>query len=94
MQRLLGTRLQPDYGSGLCLDDEDLQTAVHVYGQWLAEAEKRLLQALGLEPDPLVHCFICQQTLRTHLNDGESVRPTPALAFLLCSAPLSNKVGL
>lgn len=71
MHRLLGTRLQPNYGDRLRLDDEDLQTAAHLYGQWLAEADKRLQQALGLVLDPLMHCFICQHTLRTHLDDGE-----------------------
>ena len=70
-QRLLGTRLQPDYGGELCLDDEDLQTAAHVYGQWLAEADKRIQRVLGLAPDPLMHCLICQDTLRAQLNDGE-----------------------
>ncbi len=67
---MLGGRLQPDYGDGLRLDDEDLQTAVHVYGQWQAGAEQRMLKLLRLMPDPLQHCLICQETLRTHLNNG------------------------
>lgn len=70
-QRLLGTRLQPDYGDRLCLDDEDLQTAAHVYGQWLAAADERIQRVLGQAPDPLQYCLICHDTLRTQLNDGE-----------------------
>jgi hypothetical protein len=102
-QRQLGARLEPGYGDGLCLDDEDLQKAVHVYEQWLAEADKRMQRALGLGPDPLVHCFICQDSLRDQLNDGEplffygEVAPpfTPAFWFFYlhscrCSAVHSS----
>jgi hypothetical protein len=39
---MLGVRLQPENGSGPQLDDEDLQVAAHVYGQWLAAAEERI----------------------------------------------------
>ena len=63
-------RLQPTYGSGLELDDEDLQAAARVYGQWKEAAEERVRQALRLIPDPLLHCFICQLTLWDCLNDG------------------------
>ncbi|KAL4431229.1 hypothetical protein ABPG75_006485 [Micractinium tetrahymenae] len=78
VQHMLGARLQPDYGGGLCLDDADLQTAAHVYGQWLAEAEERMLKLLRLTPEPLLHCFICRRTSRKQLNDG-----TPLPAYLV-----------
>ncbi|KAL4422980.1 hypothetical protein ABPG75_009177, partial [Micractinium tetrahymenae] len=70
VQHMLGACLQPDYGGGLCLDDADLQTAAHVYGQWLAEAEERMLKLLRLTPEPLLQCFICRRTSRKQLNDG------------------------
>ena len=68
---MLARRLQPDYGNGVCLNDEDLNMAAHLYGQWKEAADERLLQAQHLSADPLVHCFICRTTMRTHLNDGE-----------------------
>ena len=71
-QYLLGIRLQPEYGGDLRLDDEDLQTAAHQYGSWLAEKEERMRQGLARAPDPLAHCPICQRTFRTQLNNGES----------------------
>lgn len=73
VQHMLGARLQPDYGSGLCLDDADLQTAAHVYGQWLADAEEHMLKLMRLMPEPLLQCFICHKTTRTQLNDGACV---------------------
>lgn len=54
-QRMLGVRLQPDNGSVPPLDDEDLQVAAHVYGQWVAAAAQRTRQALCFASDPLTH---------------------------------------
>lgn len=69
--QLLGARLQPDYGSGVQLDDEDLQSAAYMFGQWKAAAHERVRKGLRLDVDPLTHCPVCSRTFRTELDDGE-----------------------
>lgn len=71
MHKMMGARLDPDYGRNLPLDDEDLQAAAAVYGDWVASADERLSSALQLVREPMEKCFICRLPLRDNLNDGE-----------------------
>lgn len=94
----MATRLDPRYGyleattTWLRLDDEQLQSAAHMYTVWQASTAEFVRDAQLANPhDPFGDCLVCATTHRDALDDGELAGmlfcpPPQPIMFLLAVA--------